>query len=166
MCVCVCMCVCTHTITDTLTFSNLENLSTSTKMVITSYLLWSSDLLRDPRLIVGRVTNSAVEYQVQKKWWHNQCTNNCIWGEPLWSTNDRRVCECRYIEGGELQSALQYIPNAQYRITAWALGGGTRSAIPAVQDVTTGEASVVGMCISKNISGHEVYCIGMNCVSQ
>ena len=32
------------------------------------------------------------------------------------------------------------VPGAQYRITAWALGGGTRSATPAVVHATTGEA--------------------------
>ena len=32
------------------------------------------------------------------------------------------------------------VPGAQYRITAWALGGRTRSATPAVEHVTTGEA--------------------------
>ena len=34
------------------------------------------------------------------------------------------------------------VPGAQYRITAWALGSGTRrSATPAVKSVTTREAS-------------------------
>ena len=33
------------------------------------------------------------------------------------------------------------VPGAQYRITAWALGDGRRSATPVVVDVTTGEAS-------------------------
>ena len=33
------------------------------------------------------------------------------------------------------------VPGAQYRITAWALGDGRRSATPAVVDVTTSEAS-------------------------
>ena len=32
------------------------------------------------------------------------------------------------------------VPGAQYRITAWVLGDGRRSATPAVVDVTTGEA--------------------------
>ena len=32
------------------------------------------------------------------------------------------------------------VPDAQYRITAWALGDGRRSATPAVVDATTGEA--------------------------
>ena len=33
------------------------------------------------------------------------------------------------------------VPGAQYRITAWALGDGRRSATPTVVDATTGEAS-------------------------
>ena len=32
------------------------------------------------------------------------------------------------------------VPGAQYRITAWALGNGMRSATSAVKNVTTGEA--------------------------
>ena len=32
------------------------------------------------------------------------------------------------------------VPGAQYRITAWALGDGRRSATPAVVNATTGEA--------------------------
>ena len=36
------------------------------------------------------------------------------------------------------------VPGAQYRITAWALGDGRRSATPAVVDVTTVEA---GQCM-------------------
>ena len=36
------------------------------------------------------------------------------------------------------------VPGAQYRITAWALGDGRRSATPAVVNVTTSEA---GQCI-------------------
>ena len=32
------------------------------------------------------------------------------------------------------------VPGAQYRITAWALDDGRRSARPAVVDATTGEA--------------------------
>ena len=33
------------------------------------------------------------------------------------------------------------VPGAQYRITAWALGDGRRSATPAVKNVTTEEES-------------------------
>ena len=42
------------------------------------------------------------------------------------------------------------VPGAQYRITAWAIGDGGRSATPAVVDATTGEAgwSEKHSCIS------------------
>ena len=33
------------------------------------------------------------------------------------------------------------VPGVQHRITAWALGNGSRSATPTVKSVTTGEAS-------------------------
>ena len=33
------------------------------------------------------------------------------------------------------------VPGAQYRITAWALGNGTRSATPALEYAITAEAS-------------------------
>ena len=33
------------------------------------------------------------------------------------------------------------VPGAQYRITAWALGNGSRSETPAVESVTTAKAS-------------------------
>ena len=41
---------------------------------------------------------------------------------------------------GRRVSINPVVPGAQYRITAWALGDGRRSATPAVVDVTTGEA--------------------------
>ena len=34
------------------------------------------------------------------------------------------------------------VPGAQYRITAWALGDGRRSATPAVEYATTGSESM------------------------
>ena len=33
------------------------------------------------------------------------------------------------------------VPGAQYKIAAWALGNGTRSATPALEYATTAEAS-------------------------
>ena len=36
------------------------------------------------------------------------------------------------------------VPGAQYRITAWALDDDRKSATPAVEDATTGEASECG----------------------
>ena len=37
------------------------------------------------------------------------------------------------------------VPGAQYSFTAWVLGNGRRSATPAVEYVTTGEASETGI---------------------
>ena len=42
------------------------------------------------------------------------------------------------------------VPGAQYKITAWALGKGSRSATPAVEYVTTGEASELCGSVSAN----------------
>ena len=42
---------------------------------------------------------------------------------------------------GRRVSISPAVPGAQYRITAWSLGDGMRSATPAVMNVTTEEAS-------------------------
>ena len=42
---------------------------------------------------------------------------------------------------GSAVAISRAVPGAQYRITAWALSASRRSAIPAVEYVTTGEAS-------------------------
>ena len=39
------------------------------------------------------------------------------------------------------------VPVAQYRITAWALGDGRRSATPTVVDATTMEAGQCILCL-------------------
>ena len=39
------------------------------------------------------------------------------------------------------------VPGAQYRITAWALGDGRRSATPAVVDATTMETGQCILCL-------------------
>ena len=39
------------------------------------------------------------------------------------------------------------VPGAQYRITAWALGDGGRSAVPTVVDATTREAGQCILCL-------------------
>ena len=46
---------------------------------------------------------------------------------------------------GRRVSISPAVPGAQYRITAWALGGGKRSARPAVEHATTGKASECDM---------------------
>ena len=45
---------------------------------------------------------------------------------------------------GRRVSISPAVPGAQYRITAWALSHSRRSATPAVEYATTGEASECG----------------------
>ena len=100
----------------------------------------SSDPLSVPSLMVDKVTNSAVEYQVRR---NDRITNAPLiagyevtrFGVPIIgkyvNTHTRRRV-----------TISPAVPGAQYRIIAWALGDG-RSATPAVVDVTTGEASEI-----------------------
>ena len=99
----------------------------------------SSDPLSVPSLMVDRVTNSAVEYQVQR--------NDGITGAPLITGYEATRFGVpmigQYVNTGRGRRVTisPAVPGAQYRITAWALGDGRRSATPAVVDATTGEAS-------------------------
>ena len=98
----------------------------------------SSDHLRVPSLMVNRATNSVVEYHVRR--------NDGITGAPLIAgyevTRFGVTMIGQYVNTGRGSRVTisPAVPGAQYRITAWALGGGRRSATPAVVDVTTGEA--------------------------
>ena len=86
--------------------------------------------------MVDKVTNSAVQYQVQR---NDDLTNAPLiagyevtrYGVPMIGQYQNRRGRVK------ISSA---VPGAQYRITAWALGDGRRSATPAVVDATTGEA--------------------------
>ena len=89
--------------------------------------------------MVDRVTNSAVVYQVQR--------NDEIMNAPLITGYEVTRFGVPMI-GEYLNAATQKkvtispaVPDAQYRITVWALNNHRRSATPAVVDVTTGEAS-------------------------
>ena len=100
----------------------------------------SSDPLTVPSLMVARVANSAVEYQVQR--------NDGITSAPLiagYGVSRFGVPMIgQYVNAhsrGSRVAISPAVPGAQYRITAWTLGNGRRSATPAVVDVTTGEAS-------------------------
>ena len=55
----------------------------------------------------------------------------------------------RYVNTGRGSSVtiIPAVPGAQYRITAWALGDGRRSATPAVVDATTSEAGQFILCL-------------------
>ena len=103
------------------------------------FVLPSSDPLRVPSLTVDRVTNSTVEYQVQR--------NNGIAG-PLNSGYEvirfgvpMRVRHVITRTEGRV-TISPVVPGSQYKITAWALRSSTsRSATPAVVYATAGETS-------------------------
>ena len=94
--------------------------------------------------MVGRATNSAVEYQVQR---NDDITRAVITGHEVIRFGVPMIGE--YVNAGTGRRSRVTIspavPGAQYRITAWALiGNDRRSATPAVEYVTTGEASECG----------------------
>ena len=98
----------------------------------------SSDPLRVPSLIVDRVTNSAVEYRVQR---NDGITEPLITGYEVIRFGVPMKGQYVNTGRGSRVTISPAVPGAQYRITAWALGNGTRSVTPAVVDATTGEAS-------------------------
>ena len=103
----------------------------------------SSDPLSVPSLMVDRVTNYAVLYQVRR--------NDFIPHAPLITgyevTRFGVPMIGQYVNAGRGRRVTLIspaVPGAQYRITAWALGDGSydgrRSATPVVEYATTGEA--------------------------
>ena len=90
--------------------------------------------------MVDRVTNSAVEYQVQR---NDGTTEPLIAGYEVTRFGVYIPMIGQYVNTGigRRVTISPAVPGAQYRITAWALGDGRRSATPAVVDATTGEAS-------------------------
>ena len=109
---------------------------------ITIFALPSSDPLSVPSLMVSTVTNSAVEYEVQR---NDGITNALIIGYEVIRFGVPMIGE--YVNRGGRVKISPAVPNAQYRITAWALNGnynGGRSATPAVVYATTGEPSECG----------------------
>ena len=97
----------------------------------------SSDPLSVPSLMVDRVTNSTVEYEVRR----NDNTTRLITGYEVIRFGAPMIGE--YINAGRRRRVAisPAVPGAQYRITAWTIGrNGRRSATPTVVNATTGEA--------------------------
>ena len=87
--------------------------------------------------MVGRVTNSAVEYHTQRS---DEITDAMITGCEVIHFGVPMIGEYDNTHGMRVKISPA-VPGAQYRITAWAHGDGRRSTTPAVVYVTTGEAS-------------------------
>ena len=92
----------------------------------------SSDHLSTPVLMVSKATNS---YQVQRT--SDGTNNRIIVGYEVNRFGVQMLGE--YVNAGRSVTISPAVPGAQYRIIAWAYGGGSRSETPAVVYVITGE---------------------------
>ena len=98
-----------------------------------------SDPVSVPSLMVGRVTNSAVEYQVRRS---DDISNPLITGYEVIRFGVPMIGEYMNAGSGRIVTIKSAVPGAQYRITAWALrDDGRRCARAAAVYVITGEAS-------------------------
>ena len=88
--------------------------------------------------MVYRVTNSPVKYRVQLS--NDDIFNVVITGYEVIRFGVPMIGEYMNAGRGRSVTISPAVPGAQYRITARALGGGNRSATPAVVYATTGEA--------------------------
>ena len=89
------------------------------------------------------VTTSALEYRVQR---NDNTTNPLITGYEVIRFGVPMIGE--YVNaniGRKSVTISPVVPGAQYRISAWALGGGNRSATPAVVAAITGETREYGI---------------------
>ena len=101
-------------------------------------MLSSSDPLSVSSLVVNRVTNSVVQYQVGG---NDDTTVAVITGYEVTRFGVPMIGQYVNTAGrGRSVTISPAVPGAQCRITAWALSDGRRSVTPAVVDVTTGEA--------------------------
>ena len=92
--------------------------------------------------MVDRVTNSIVECQVQRS---DEITNEpLITGYEVTRFGVPMIGQYDNLRNRRSVTISPAVPGAQYRITAWALHDGKRSATPAVVDATTGEAGECG----------------------
>ena len=92
--------------------------------------------------MVDRVTNSAVEYQVQFNYY---TTDAVITGYEVIRFGVSMIGQYVNAYTERTVTINPAVPGAQYRITAWALTGryyyyDRRSATPVVEYATTGEA--------------------------
>ena len=104
------------------------------------FLLYTASI-GAPGLMVGNITDSAVEYQVQSR---DDMTDALISGYEVIRFGVPMIGTAYYNSGRVmgLERISPAVPGAQYRITAWALdtGGVRRSLKSKVVDATTGEA--------------------------
>ena len=104
----------------------------------TTFSAFSLDTLNTPRLTQICVTNSTLIYDIAR---NNVVTGPLIVGYEVTSFGVPMIGQYVNTVRGRRVTISPAVPGSQYRITAWALSDGRRSATPAVVDATTGEAS-------------------------
>ena len=87
-------------------------------------------------ITVSRVTSSQVEYETTA---HGSATR-VIAGYEVTRFGVPMIGQYVNTGTGRRVTISPAVPGAQYSITAWALGDGTRSETPAMVDATTKEA--------------------------
>ena len=96
-----------------------------------------------PGVTVPRVTSSQVEYETTG---HGSATR-VIAGYEVTRFGVPMIGQYVNTGRGSRVTISPAVPGAQYRITAWALGDGRRSAAPTVVDATTMEAGQCILCL-------------------
>ena len=99
---------------------------------------YSDFQLQVPDLSLNEVINTTVEYKTRR---NDNITIPLIAGYEVTRFGVPMIGQFVNTGRGRRVTISPAVPGAQYRITAWALGNGRRSATPAVVDATTGEAS-------------------------
>ena len=99
---------------------------------------YSAFQLKSPNITINGVSNSTVEYQSKS---NDDITDKVIAGYEVTRFGVPMIGQYVNTVRGRRVTISPAVPGARYRITAWELGNGTRSATPAVVDATTREAS-------------------------
>ena len=105
-------------------------------LIIESHIPFPPHLVPAPEVNVPRVTSSQVDYETTA---HGSATR-VIAGYEVTRFGVPMIGQYVNTGRGRRVTISPAVPGAQYRITAWAIGDGGRSATPAVVDATTGEA--------------------------
>ena len=137
-------------ITQTLcSLKNIIQLVKKQEQSLSLHGLTPSEPLSVPSLMVDRVTESALEYQVQR---NDKKTNAVIAGYEVIRFGVPMIGKYVNTGTGRGVTVSPAVPGAQYRITAWALiGNDRRSATSAVKSVTIGEASEAYVYIHSHV---------------
>ena len=108
-----------------------------TANILVYHILLSPYTAPLPGIAVTDVTSSQVVYETTAK----GNATRVITGYEVFRFGVPMIGEYVNTGRGTNVTISPAVPGAQYRITAWALGNGSRSATPAVKSVTTAEES-------------------------